>query len=68
MLKQVGYCKVWKSWFMNWFKQVYPPVPNIIYENVKLIFRSRDGIALTDEYIRDARSQPWNEIHNFAPP
>jgi hypothetical protein len=68
MLKQVGYCKVWKSWFMSWFKQGYPPTPNVTYKNVRFVFNSRDGRALTDDYIRDARSQPWNDIHKFAPP
>jgi hypothetical protein len=68
MMKEVGYCKIWKSWFMDWFKQGYPPPPNITYDNVRLVFNSRDGSALTDDYIRDARSQPWDEIHKFAPP
>lgn len=68
MLKQVGYCKVWKSWFMHWFKEGYSQAPNITYKNVRLVFNSRDGSALTDDYIRDARSQPWNDIHKFSPP
>jgi hypothetical protein len=53
---------------MAWFKQGYLPVPNVIYKNVRLVFNSRDGSALTDDYIRDARTQPWSEIHKFAPP
>jgi hypothetical protein len=68
MLKQSGYCKVWKGWFMNWFKQGYPPVPHVIYKDVRLVFNSRDGSALTDDYIQEARKQPWNEIHKYAPP
>ncbi|MBZ9862742.1 hypothetical protein [Mesorhizobium sp. CA12] len=68
MLKQVGYCKIWKTWFMNWFKQGYPPAPNVIYKDVRLAFNSRDGSALNDDYIRESRKLPWDEIHRFAPP
>lgn len=68
MLKQAGYCKVWKTWFMNWFKQGYPPTPNVIYKDVRLVFNSRDGSALNDDYISESRQQPWDEIHRYAPP
>lgn len=68
MLKQVGYCKIWKTWFMNWFKEGYPPAPNVIYKDVRLAFNSRDGSALNDDYIRESRKLPWDEIHRYAPP
>jgi hypothetical protein len=68
MLKQIGYCRIWKTWFMGWFKEGYPPAPDIDYKNVRLVFRARDGGLLNDEYIRESRSLPWNEIHKFAPP
>jgi hypothetical protein len=67
MLKQVGYCKIWKSWYMGWFKEGYPPAPNVIYKDVRLVFNARDGGVLNDNYIRDSRAQPWDEIHKYAP-
>ncbi|MGO7756854.1 hypothetical protein ACC761_06335 [Rhizobium ruizarguesonis] len=68
MFRQVGYCRLWKSWFMTWFKQGYGPTPDIYYKDVRLVFDTRDGSALNDDYIHESRKQPWDEIHRFAPP
>lgn len=68
MLRQAGYCRVWKGWFVAWFKQGYPPTPDIYYKDVRLVFRARNGGVLNEDYIRESRSMPWDEIHRYAPP
>ncbi|WP_434714255.1 hypothetical protein NMA58_24270 (plasmid) [Rhizobium sp. YTUHZ045] len=68
MFRQAGYCRLWKSWFMTWFKQGYGPTPDVDFKNIRLVFNTRDGSVLNDDYIREARKQPWDQIHRFAPP
>lgn len=68
MLKQAGYCKLWKRWFMTWFKEGYLPTPNIPYKDVRLVFHGRGGSNLNDQYIKESRELPWDEINQFAPP
>lgn len=68
MMRQAGYCQIWKSWFMQWFNQGYSPAPLIDFQNVRIIFNARDGGVLNDDYIQKSRELPWNEIHRHAPP
>lgn len=68
LFRQIGYCRIWTGWFMEWFKQEYPPAPNVAAENIRLVFQARDGGLLNDEYIRKSRELPWDEIHRYAPP